>query len=174
MTEGSTILWQTEFSKAGELATTMQRCVSEVGMPQEIVVGIGPGSYTGLRVAAATAIGLSLALGCPMFGCPSVLGYNEESYWVIGDARRDSVFLATVERGELVREPELLQVEQFHLLMPKLVDRSLFAVGSIPGCDRLPVTVPHAIHLVRRRSAFRSNCEPLYLKEPHITQPTRR
>ena len=71
------ILVRREFSKAGELAATIQGIFLEFGPPNEVVVGIGPGSYTGLRVASATAIGLQLALGCPALGCPSVLRLPE-------------------------------------------------------------------------------------------------
>jgi tRNA A37 threonylcarbamoyladenosine modification protein TsaB len=166
---GESVLWEAAYSKSGELAVAMQRGIAEAGWPEEIIVGIGPGSYTGLRVASATAIGLSLALGCPTFGCPSVLGYDEESYRVIGDARRGSIFLATIDQCELVKEPELLALDQFHLMMMELGDRPLFAVGPIPGCGELPVTVPSARYLAARRSSYRGSIEPLYLKEPHTT-----
>src|SRR3981081_2361035 len=102
--DGDSVLWNAEFSKAGELASIVKRVISEAGSPNEIVVGIGPGSYTGLRVAGAAAIGLSLALGCPILGCPSVLGYEESSYAVVGDARRGSVFLAHIEQHALLAE----------------------------------------------------------------------
>jgi tRNA threonylcarbamoyl adenosine modification protein YeaZ len=167
--DGDSVLWNAEFSKAGELASIVKRVISEAGSPNEIVVGIGPGSYTGLRVATATAIGLSLALGCPILGCPSVLGYEESSYTVVGDARRGSVFLAYIERHALLAEPELISLEQFHQLIPELRAQKLFAIGKIPGCEDWEVTVPRAEHLARRRSEFRTSFEPLYLKEPHIT-----
>ena len=37
-----------------------------------LVIGIGPGSFTGLRVCLATAQGLSFALQCPLYGISSL------------------------------------------------------------------------------------------------------
>ena len=42
-----------------------------------IVVGTGPGAFTGLRVGLATAKGLALALGCPVVGIPTGLALLE-------------------------------------------------------------------------------------------------
>jgi tRNA threonylcarbamoyl adenosine modification protein YeaZ len=167
--EDDSIIWETGFSKAGALAAAIEWGVGHFGMPDEIVVGLGPGSYTGLRVAAATAIGLSLALECPAVGCPSVLGYQEPDYFVVGDARRGTVFLARVEEHSLREEPELIPIEQFHAAAPKLSLNRLYAVGLIPGLDQVEIKVPQARFLVARRSMFRPRVEPMYLKEPHVT-----
>jgi len=159
-----------EVKKAGMLAAAVRELFLEFGSPDEIVVGLGPGSYTGTRVAVATAIGLKTGLGCPAFGCPSVLAYDAATYHVVGDARLGSVFLASVEENRLVRVPELLPVDELHLLLPELRRRPIFAVGPIPGID-LPIVRPRAEHLLSRRDWFQTALEPLYLKEPHITRP---
>ncbi|HHO58329.1 MAG TPA: tRNA (adenosine(37)-N6)-threonylcarbamoyltransferase complex dimerization subunit type 1 TsaB, partial [Oceanithermus profundus] len=44
----------------------------EPGQLELIVVGEGPGSYTGIRVAVATAMGLARGLGVPVVGAPSL------------------------------------------------------------------------------------------------------
>lgn len=63
-----------------------------------IAVAAGPGSFTGLRIASATAKGLGLTLGCPIVSVPTVdaLAYN---MWgnsgiicPILDARRGQVY----------------------------------------------------------------------------------
>ena len=43
-----------------------------------IAVAAGPGSFTGLRIASATAKGLGLSLGCPIISVPTVdaLAFN--------------------------------------------------------------------------------------------------
>jgi tRNA A37 threonylcarbamoyladenosine modification protein TsaB len=163
------ILESRKFSQAGELAVAIEEIFLKIGVPDEIVVGIGPGSYTGLRVASATAIGIQLALGCPAFGCPSVFGYQEVSYHVVGDARLGAVFLASIEDKRLTRGPELLPAEEFRLLRPRLGRAPIFAIGPIPECTDLPILRPEAKYLIRCRESFVPSLVPLYLKEPHIT-----
>jgi tRNA A37 threonylcarbamoyladenosine modification protein TsaB len=158
-----------EFSKAGELAAVVQEIFSHCGAPDEIVVGIGPGSYTGLRVASATAIGIQLALDCPAYGCPSVLGYPNVSYHVVGDARLGTVFLASVHDKRLIRGPELLPADEFRSLRPSLTEVPVFAIGPIPGCPDLRILRPVADYLIWCRESFVPSLEPLYLKEPHVT-----
>ena len=40
--------------------------------PSLIVVGTGPGSYTGIRIGIAAGLGLSMALEVPIIGIPSI------------------------------------------------------------------------------------------------------
>ncbi len=75
-----------------------------------VAVSAGPGSFTGLRIGAATAKGLGLALDLPLVGIPTLEGmaYN---LWGTGslvcpilDARRDQVYTGIYEfqDGKLV------------------------------------------------------------------------
>jgi tRNA threonylcarbamoyladenosine biosynthesis protein TsaB len=166
---GDVVGYRAQFSRSGELAIELDKAIKQIGAPDELVVGIGPGSYTGLRVAAATAIGLAAALGCTTYGCPSVLAIEADSCWIVGDARRESVFLAKVEQGRLKAEPELVPLAALKALLRQ--GRSVFAVGPIPGHDDLPIVVLKAEYLLKRRESFRASLEPLYLKPPHVTTP---
>lgn len=51
-------------------AEQLAEAVCELGAlkPSAIVIGTGPGSYTGLRVGASYALGLGRALGVPVLG----------------------------------------------------------------------------------------------------------
>lgn len=165
--DGTQIFDVYEFSRSGALAVSLQKILKRHGPPDQVVVGIGPGSYSGLRVAAATALGLSIALRLKVHGCPSVLGYETPDYRVVGDARRGTVFVATVRNYQLVSMPILISYDQFRQQLPTF--EMIYAVGTIPGLDDFPISVPKAQNLALRTESFRDSYEPLYLKEAHVT-----
>jgi tRNA threonylcarbamoyladenosine biosynthesis protein TsaB len=151
-----------------------------------IVVGLGPGSYGGVRVGLAAANGLSVATGLPVAGGNSLEAWETEagSYLVVGDARRGSRFLALVRDRLLHGEPELIDEEKLaERLDPLLVEGlSLFSadagvVASLPGAV---LSYPCAARLAERFRAFdfaaspAAALEPVYLRAPYITEPKRR
>src|SRR4051812_6670571 len=52
--------------------------------PDCIVVGLGPGSYAGTRIAISSALGLQLATGAKLVGLPSICAFDvpEREYCV--------------------------------------------------------------------------------------------
>jgi tRNA threonylcarbamoyladenosine biosynthesis protein TsaB len=71
-----------------------------------IAVGLGPGSYTGLRVGLMTAKALAFATGCALLGIETfaILAHQVPAECqrvdVIADAQKDSVYLQSFVRDE--------------------------------------------------------------------------
>jgi tRNA threonylcarbamoyladenosine biosynthesis protein TsaB len=75
------------------------------GDVEGIVVGEGPGSFTGVRVAAATAKGLARALSVPLWAVSSLAGTavvcgGAPVRYALFDARQDRVYGACYRVGD--------------------------------------------------------------------------
>lgn len=191
--EGSgsaTVLWERFFpagrGHGGELFSTVQEgwlAAAGVGRggPGKIVVGLGPGSYSGARQAIALATGLALATGAALVGVPSVLALEEPaprelSCHIVGDARRGTFYYSRVEGRRLLHGPELLPDTE--ALCERLAihpDWPVRAAESVPPslpAGVVPVTVfPVAARLLDVCAEFevRGVLEPIYLRPPAIT-----
>ena len=77
-----------------------------------VAVGIGPGSFTGIRMAIATARGLSLALGIPVAGVSTLraLAAGAPGALPVIDAKRREVF-TELDGGPAVVAPQALELE---------------------------------------------------------------
>lgn len=77
----------------------------EYGDLSAIAVGVGPGTFTGLRIGVATARGLAASTGVELRPVSSLAalatGIGAEVALPLIDARRGEVFAALYERGEL-------------------------------------------------------------------------
>jgi tRNA threonylcarbamoyl adenosine modification protein YeaZ len=68
--------WPAGYRHGESLLPAIERLLEPVGGRRAIhavVVGTGPGAFTGLRVGIATAKGLAHGLGCPIVGVPTGL-----------------------------------------------------------------------------------------------------
>jgi tRNA threonylcarbamoyladenosine biosynthesis protein TsaB len=163
---------------SGLFFENLQLCSRAFGVPDAIVVGLGPGSYAGVRIAIATAIGLRAASATKLIGMASICGMDTSAreYCVIGDARRASFFFGRVNDGKLMEGPSLHTGMELEM---KIMESSvpLYASELLPQFHKAALTYPSArrlAELARDQAgelADTRSLEPIYLREPHITVP---
>jgi len=146
-----------ELEAARAHASDLLPCAAELleqlgAAPRElelIAVGSGPGSYTGLRVAMASALGLARASGARLVALPSceaqaldALAPGERALW-LHDARGGRLAWAELERdandARLVSPPALAPakelVERVRAAAILLADAGASAQLVALGCD---------------------------------------
>ena len=148
-----------------------------------VVVGLGPGPFTGLRVGLVTAATMADALGVPAYGVCSLDAVGEGDRVVVTDARRKEVYWARYADGVRVEGPA---VERPAELAERLAGSGARLVGAgavlhRAVLDGLPVD-DGALHpsgpaLVRlaadrvRSGAPSEALTPLYLRRPDAVEP---
>jgi tRNA threonylcarbamoyladenosine biosynthesis protein TsaB len=151
----------------------------------------GPGSFTGLRVACATALGLAQATGLPAAGVPSLealaLAAPPGSGTVLAavDALRGEWFVQRFARGpgfvaDALDEPRLARANEAGLLggIELVAGRGagvlVAAAPPVPWLEpiRIADAVACAGSLDRRGWEGSRLVHPLYLRAPAVTVPS--
>jgi tRNA threonylcarbamoyladenosine biosynthesis protein TsaB len=163
---------------SGAFFENVEVCLKRFGAPEKIVVGLGPGSYAGVRIALASAIGLRTAVGAKVLGIASICALDVEArdYCVIGDARRQSFYLARISAGRLMEGPTLFSADDLQARITEATT-PVYSSETLPQFPRANLAYPTArrlAELARFQSAEIDDSrplEPIYLREPHITTP---
>lgn len=108
--------FQSERSHNAQVFAPLREALAAAGSELAgVVIGNGPGSYTGVRIAIAAAQGIALSRGVWCAGWSSLTAPSVAApacYWVVGDARRQSFYLARVENGQLLPEVETVSADE--------------------------------------------------------------
>lgn len=129
-----------------QLSPAVREMLSEQGLSMDdvngVIVGKGPGSFIGVRVAMAYAKGLCTALHVPLVGVGTLSAFVHEPSLPKGqgaaiiDARRGEFYVQHFERDEksthLVGSPALMPTEGLDALLAK----SSAVIGTWPALER--------------------------------------
>ncbi len=185
---------ETERGRDSELFPALGRLLeagnAAVMEAEVILVGLGPGSYTGVRIGIAVAQGLSLGWGARVTGRSSLLGLEVEEgcedYHVVGDARRGRAWMARVSKGELRGDFALRPLAETEGMVRSLLGESAVVVSPDPEplFPGVSVARPSAEGLGRAvlgqgdgglaDEGGNYGIEPIYLAPPYITQARKR
>lgn len=149
------------------------RTLHDLGL---IVVGVGPGPFTGLRVGVVTAQTLGFALGVPVRGVCSldavaaghlVAGNPGGEFLAVSDARRREVYWARYDTdGRRVEGPAVSPASE----LPELP-----VVGPGAGlAGGTPSPLDGGILALAGPELPEVGLSPLYLRRPDATVPTNR
>jgi tRNA threonylcarbamoyl adenosine modification protein YeaZ/ribosomal-protein-alanine acetyltransferase len=132
----------------------------------QVVVGMGPGPFTGLRVGIAFARTFAMAREIPcvgvvsldaIAGAASTLAEMDSDFYVITDARRKEIYWAKYQKnGERITEPAVAKREE--------VDFEKLPVIEFGFPDPLALVM-----LATQSNSVRT--QPLYLRKPDAVLP---
>lgn len=167
---------------AEQLTPNVLGAVSDAGITvadlDAVVVGCGPGPFTGLRVGMASAAAFAHALGIPVHGVCSLDGigiHTDGDVLVVTDARRREVYWAHYRDGVRVDGPSVNAPADVAVVLAS----SVAAVAGSPdhaalfALPRLDVVYPTPTGLVRAVTdwADPQPLVPLYLRRPDAKPP---
>jgi tRNA threonylcarbamoyl adenosine modification protein YeaZ len=168
---------------AEQLMPLVSECVDAAGIGMadldQLIVGLGPGPFTGLRVGVVTAQVLSFALGLELRGVCSLdvlagqfVAASRGEFVVATDARRREVYWARYSadgvRLELPRVSRPSDVPPLPVIGPA-ADLYADQLQAVPG----PRALDPAVLATAGATLPDAGSEPLYLRHPDATELTR-
>jgi tRNA threonylcarbamoyl adenosine modification protein YeaZ len=167
-------------SRAVTLLEDVDALLRQAGVgPRDVsalALGVGPGSFTGIRIGLAAARGLALALDIPAAGVSTLdaLAAGAPGAVPVLDAKRREVFVPgprALAPGDLVVEPGAVHVGDGALRYRDVLE----AKGAVVPPDDDERHVPHARHHAALAREFGpvELVQPLYVRLPDAVEAAR-
>lgn len=174
--------------------------ISEAGLTlsdlDAVAVGIGPGSYTGLRIGLSAAKGLCFGLEVPIIGISTLetlavaAGARGKLVWSMIDARRMEVFAQPFTGEEsamddphpIILDPAWAEAAGACIVCGDGADKAADLWRAHPRIEHIAGIRPHARAMLeiaekRLRAGLTDDLAylvPRYGKEANVTQPGKR
>lgn len=178
--------WVAERNHDAYLFPALQQAMDVPGInrkPDRILVGSGPGSYGGVRVALAAAVGISAVTGARTVAICSWEAPAHGEACIVSDARRGGWTLRRPDGTISVISPEeLIQLaaDASTLLYTTESAEKMRQLGvSVSQCGIIPtaeglVQVWNSLTADEQEARASQPAEPIYVRPPHITEAKRK
>ncbi|AZA12034.1 tRNA (adenosine(37)-N6)-threonylcarbamoyltransferase complex dimerization subunit type 1 TsaB [Corynebacterium gerontici] len=143
-----------------------------------VVVGCGPGPFTGLRVGMVSAMAFADALNLPIDGVSThqAMAHGVEGeVLVLSDARRKEVYFTLIRNGEVIDGPGVCKPAELpfdsasKLIVPEHLIEQL--PGSLRGAQHMPSALGARSLVAVADFSAPQPPEPLYLRRPDAKEP---
>ncbi len=173
--------WTAERNHDAYLFPALQEAMDTLGdRPlHDIVVGAGPGSYGGVRVALAAGVGIAAVKEARLVAVCSWAQLTDGTACVVSDARRGGWTLRRPSGDICILTTEELKAElEAGTPVRSTEEPGTFAAKALPAPAEEGVS-PTAEGLVQtwlgmteeeRAAARKRPAEPIYVRPPHITK----
>lgn len=158
-----------------EIQNLFQKSNREIKDLSAVAVGVGPGSFTGVRVALSAARGLGLALDIPVYGVSSLQAYAygaDADVLVALDTKRCDFYVAGFDKMcEEVFEPRIMTMDEIKILNPKMLASDVPDVFKAEGFQvrENSFSLSEQIGKIALKQKENLPPEPLYLREADVT-----
>jgi len=149
--DGDNILFEKFHEGATDHGRALSQLIAEAlkvsHPPKQVVVGMGPGPFTGLRVGISFAHAFGLARNIPVVGVCSLdaISIDQSEYTVAIDARRKEIYWARYKDGVRIEGPSV----------SKPAEINGFIIDQYPDMKKLVAL-----------SSSHNVTEPMYLRRP--------
>lgn len=135
----------------------------------EAVITIGPGSYTGVRVAMTIVKTLSVITSLKVKAISSLKAYaGYEKCISVIDARSKKVFVCIYEDGQAKMKETLMTIEEFKQLREEYKDYKVVGQTQVVGEEFVEVDLADNLYLLSANEPDVENIDalvPRYLKD---------
>ena len=161
---------------AATLVPSFQKDFRDPIRPDQILVGVGPGSFSGIRSAIASAEGLAAVWHCPVLPVRSTASIawqfpQATLLGVFSDARRGDVFATFYASGKLERPTAVHPASE----LPRLLSRCTLSItpDDLPGVAQTarPDASSIAAYLHAHGLEPGLSLEPIHLR-PALARPS--
>ncbi len=174
---------QTLLPMIDEMLNMLEMDIKDV---DAIAVSAGPGSYTGLRIASATAKGLAMAIDKPIISIPTIDAMAYGKAGVTGlicpmlDARRGQVFTGvyTFVNGDfqIVKPQMIIEIKDLVPVLNELNEKVYFLGDGVePNLDYIKqnITAPFEVapmQVNRQRASFVASLAIEYYEAGNVSE----